>query len=142
MSISVESANSAARWSWGVGRGSTLLSLLAIAAVTFAMGLLAWRVSADETVAIGTEADRIYLADGYYDPEQSAQLGTYRWTQPLAQLSLVDWGPGRLHIAISGVGVSRGQALLKIAAAPVAQVGIEQGQPWTVQGWGVSSSRN
>lgn len=120
----------------------TLVVLALIVALTAAMGLLAWRVSADERVAIGTEADRIYITDGFYDPEQSSENGIYRWTQPLAQLVLPDWGPGKVHVAISGVGVSPGQALFKIGGVPLDQVDIQRGQPWTLQAWGVSSSRN
>ncbi len=52
---------------------SSVLGLALIAALTIAMWLLAWRVSADETVAIGTEADRIYITDGFYQPEKSAE---------------------------------------------------------------------
>jgi hypothetical protein len=106
------------------------------------MGLLAWRVSAAETVVIGTDADRMYLTDGFYDPEQSAQNGIYRWTAPLGQLTLPDWGPGRLHVSVSGMGVVTSQALLKISGTSVAQVAVQPGKPWTVQGWGDSSDRN
>jgi hypothetical protein len=106
------------------------------------MGLLAWRVSADETVAIGTDADRIYLTDGFYDPEQSAEHGIYRWTQPLAQLFLPDWGSGNLHVTISGVGVSPGEATLKISGVALDHTSVQPGQPWTVQAWGISAARN
>jgi hypothetical protein len=106
------------------------------------MGLLAWRVSAAETVTVGTDADGIYITDGFYDPEQSAQNGIYRWTAPLGQLALRDWGPGKLHVSISGTGVMTSQALLKISGVPVAQVDVQPGRPWSVQGWGTSSDRN
>jgi hypothetical protein len=119
-----------------------LVVLVLIVALTAAMGLLALRVSADETVVVGTEADRIYITDGFYDPEQSTENGIYRWTQPLAQLVMPDWGPGRVHVAISGVGVSPGKAVLKIAGVPLDQANIQPRQPWTLQAWGVSSSRN
>ena len=118
------------------------LALVLIIALTLGMGLIAWRVSAAETVAIGTDAGGIYITDGFYDPEQSAQNGIYRWTAPLGQLALPDWGPGKLHVAISGMGVVTSQALLKISGVPVAQVAIQPGKPWTVQGWGESSARN
>ena len=82
---------------------------LPILLVTLLMGMLAWRVSADEQLRVGTEADRIYLVDGFYDPEQSAEHGIYRWTQPLAQLVLPNWGPGRIHVKVEGVAGAGGE---------------------------------
>ena len=78
------------------------------------MGMLAWRVSADEQLRVGTEADRIYLVDGFYDAEQSAEHGIYRWTQPLAQLVLPNWGPGRIHVKVEGVAGAGGEIALKM----------------------------
>ncbi|MEO8288588.1 MAG: glycosyltransferase family 39 protein [Chloroflexota bacterium] len=121
---------------------SSLVPLILIVVLTFAFGLLAWRVSADETVPIGTEADRIYITDGFYEPQQSPDQGIYRWSQPLAQLTLPGWGAGRIHIAISGVGASSSEALLTIAGEPVARTAIQPGQPWEIEAWGVSSSLN
>jgi hypothetical protein len=104
--------------------------------------LLAWRVSADEPVPLGTEADRVYVGDGFYEPERSAEHGTYRWTQPLAQTALPNWGPGKLHVRVTGVGVSPGEALLKVEGTPVATAAIQPGQPWTLEAWADTSARS
>jgi hypothetical protein len=140
MSIPVDSTTTV-RSSAAVLRPSSG-ALLLIVALTFALGVLAWRVSVAETVAVGTDADRIYITDGFYDPEHSTENGIYRWMQPLGQLGLPDWGPGRIHISVSGKGVVTSQVTLKISGVPVAQADVHAGQPWRVQAWGVSASRD
>ncbi|MEP6774163.1 MAG: hypothetical protein ABJA50_01095, partial [Chloroflexota bacterium] len=116
-------------------RAAVVLSL-PILLVTLLVGILAWRVSADEQLRVGTEADRIYLADGFYEPEQSAEHGIYRWTQPLAQIVLPNWGPGRIHIKIQGVAGAGGEIALKMEGATLAQENVAPGQEWTLEGWG------
>jgi len=39
-------------------------------------------------VRIGSEADRIYITDGFYKPETTTDHGIYRWAQPYAQMTL------------------------------------------------------
>src|SRR5690349_15100501 len=134
MSIPVDSAPTTGRsmsLRTIVGRSLPVIAaLLFIAALTFALELLARRVSAAETVAVGTDADRTYITDGFYDPEHSAENGIYRWMQPLGQLALPDWGPGNVHISISGKGVVTSQVSLKISGVLVAQAGVLPGRPW------------
>lgn len=117
-------------------RRAAIVLSLPILLVTLLMGVLAWRVSADEQLRVGTEADRIYLADGFYDPEQSVEHGIYRWTQPLAQLVLPNWGPGRIHVKVQGVAGAGGEIALKMEGATLAQESVTQGQEWTLEGWG------
>jgi hypothetical protein len=102
------------------------------------------RVSAHENVRFGTEADRLYLTDGFYDPESAPEHGSYRWTEPYAQMTLPNWGPGRLHVSISGVGAGTtpGEAVLYIEGKPVNSVTTQPGQPWTVEAWGDSGERD
>jgi hypothetical protein len=107
------------------------------------MAYLALQVSADETVHIGTEADRIYLSAGFHDPEKSAEQGIYRWTEPNAQLVLPNWGPGRIHLNIQGVegGPTSRTVSIAVGGSDVALVETQPGQPWTLQAWAVTSSR-
>jgi hypothetical protein len=102
------------------------------------------RVSAHENVRFGTEADRLYLTDGFYDPESAPEHGSYRWTEPYAQMLLPNWGPGRLHVSISGVGAGTtlSEAVLYIEDKPVNSVTTQPGQPWTVEAWGDSVERD
>ena len=108
------------------------------------LAYLAFRVSADETVRIGTEADRIYTAAGFHDPEKSAEQGSYRWTEPEARLVLPNWGPGRLHVAVQGVegGPNPRTVTLSVGGNDIASVETQPGQPWTLQAWAVTSSRS
>ncbi|MDQ5865676.1 MAG: hypothetical protein M3390_08090 [Chloroflexota bacterium] len=124
-------------------RGRHLAALGAIGLVVLGMAYLAFRVSADETVRIGTEADRIYLAAGFHAPEKSAEQGTYRWTEPAAQMVLPNWGPGRIHVTVRGVegGPTPRTVTLAISGSEVALVETQPGQPWTLQAWAVASSR-
>jgi hypothetical protein len=115
-----------------------------IAAVTLGLALMAMRLSAHENVRFGTEADRLYLTDGFYDPESNPEHGPYRWTEPYAQMTLPNWGPGRLHISISGVGAgtTSSDAVLYIEGQPVNSVTTQPGQPWTVEAWGDAGERD
>jgi len=117
-------------------RRAAIMLSLPILFVSLLMGILAWRVSADEQLRVGTEADRIYLADGFYDPEHSAEHGIYRWTQPLAQLVLPNWGPGRIHVKVQGVAGAGGEIALKMEGMTLAQESVPPGQEWTLEGWG------
>lgn len=121
-----------------------IVALGATGLVVLGMALLALQVSAEETVRIGTEADRIYISDGFHDAEKSAEQGIYRWTEPHAQLTLPNWGPGRLHVTIRGVEGSPAprSATLAVAGSDLEIVQTQPGQPWTVQGWAVTTSRN
>ena len=115
---------------------ATIVLALPIVLVTLVMGLLGWRVSADEALRVGTEADRIYLADGFYAPEQSAEHGIYRWSQPLAQIVLPNWGPGRIHVKVKGIAGAGGEIALKLEGTTLAQQTVAPGQEWTLEGWG------
>jgi hypothetical protein len=123
-------------WRWHVA------ALASIGLVFVALALIAERVSAHEEVRFGTIVDSIYVGDGFYKPEESVEHGPYRWTHPLGLLTLRDWGPGRIHVSISGVGATPSEALLKIDGEPVGHTDIEAGQPWKAQGWGMARSRN
>jgi|GEM_PF-2244431 len=123
-------------WRWH------LAALASIGLIFVALALIAERVSAHEEVRFGTIADSLYVGDGFYKPEESAEHGPYRWTHPLGLLILRDWGPGRIHVSISGVGATPSEALLKIDGEPVDNTRIEAGQPWKAQGWGMARSRN
>ncbi|MDQ3929956.1 MAG: hypothetical protein M3328_12530, partial [Chloroflexota bacterium] len=124
-------------------RGRHIAALAAIGLVLLGMAYLALRVSADETVRIGTEADRIYVSAGFHAPETSAEHGPYRWTEPLAQVVLLNWGPGRVHVTVQGVegGPAPRIVTLGIGGNDVALVETQPGQPWTLQAWAVTSSR-
>jgi hypothetical protein len=124
--------------------GRHIVALAAIGAVVLGMAYLAFRVSADETVRIGTEADRIYTAAGFHDPEKSAEQGIYRWTEPGARLVLPNWGPGRFHIAVQGVegGPNPRTVTLSAGGSDIASVETQPGQPWTLQAWAAASSRS
>src|SRR4029079_8563529 len=74
--------------------------------------------------------------DGFYDPEHSAEHGIYRWTQPLAQLVLPNWGPGRIHVKVQGVAGAGGEIALKMEGMTLAQESVPPGQEWTLEGWG------
>ncbi len=126
------------RHAWHVG------ALFLIVAVTVGLAVVAGRVSSHETVRIGTEADRIYLTDGFYKPENTPEHGIYRWTEPYAQMTLPNWGPGRLRVSISGVGAGStpSEAVLSISGQAVNSVTTQPGQPWTVEAWGDSSKRD
>jgi hypothetical protein len=121
-----------------------LCALASIGLITLVLVLVAWRVSGHEAVRLGTVADRIYVTDGFHDPEHNPLHGFYRWTEPLAQITLPNWGPGRLNVSISGVGAgeTQSEARLTIAGRPVDHVRTLPGQPWTVRAWGISASRN
>ncbi|HUP27943.1 MAG TPA: hypothetical protein VM409_05865 [Chloroflexia bacterium] len=130
---------------WSSVSGRWHLAAVATLGLIFAgLALMAWRVSGHETVPVGTEADRIYVGDGFYDPEKSPEVGAYRWTQPLAYLELPGWGPGNLHVKISGVGAGNaaGEALLSIAGTPVNHITIKPGERWSVEAWGISGTSN
>jgi hypothetical protein len=118
-----------------------LLPATPVLLITLLMALLAWRVSADENVLFGTEADTIYIADGFYAPEKSAEHGPYRWTEPLAQLRLPNWGPGRIHVIVEGVAGAEGRIALKLGPATLAETHVTPGRPWQLQGWGDTSDR-
>ena len=128
----------------GVSKRWHLATLLSVGVLTLALALLGLKVSGDESVRFGTEADRIYIVDGLYEPETSVEQGTYRWTEPLAQLKLTGWGPGRIHVSISGTGAgdAPSEATLTIEGVPVETVPTVPGQPWTVQGWGLAGVRD
>ncbi|HKP54838.1 MAG TPA: hypothetical protein VJ183_19560 [Chloroflexia bacterium] len=115
-----------------------------IAAITLGLALLAGRVSAHEEVRFGTETDHFYVTDGFYDPENTPEHGAYRWTEPYAQLTLQNWGPGTLHVSISGVGAGAvpGEAVLYIEGQPVNSVPTLPGQPWTVEAWGTTTNQD
>ncbi len=119
-------------------------AILLIAAITVGLALVAGRVSAHEEVRFGTEADHFYITDGFYDPESTPEHGPYRWTEPYAQLTLQNWGPGRLHVSISGVGAGAvpGEAVLYIEGQAVNSVPTLPGQPWTVEAWGTAISQD
>ncbi|MGA7733107.1 MAG: glycosyltransferase family 39 protein, partial [Chloroflexia bacterium] len=117
------------------------LPAIPVLLVTLLMALLAWRVSADENILLGTEADTIYIADGFYAPEKSAEHGPYRWTEPLAQLRLPNWGPGRIHIIVEGIAGAEGRIALKLGPATLAETHVTQGRPWQLQGWGDTTDR-
>jgi hypothetical protein len=120
--------------------GAALLSGIALLT---GLVLLAIQVSGHERVPIGTEADRIYIVDGFYDPERTDQHGPYRWSQPLGQIILPNWGPGRINVSISGVGagVAPSEAVLEIEGVPLDRVETTPGQPWRVSAWGDSTER-
>ncbi|HST05374.1 MAG TPA: glycosyltransferase family 39 protein [Chloroflexia bacterium] len=118
---------------------AAILLTMPILLVTLVMGLLGWRVSADEELRVGTEADRVYLADGFYAPEQNVEHGIYRWTQPLAQLVLPNWGPGRIHVKVTGIAGAGGDIALKLEGTMLAQQTVTPGQEWTLEGWGDTS---
>ncbi|HET6263175.1 MAG TPA: hypothetical protein VFG99_13200, partial [Chloroflexia bacterium] len=123
--------------------GRHLVALPAVGAVVLGMAYLAFRVSADETVRIGTEADRIYTAAGFHDPEKSAEQGIYRWTEPDALFVLPNWGPGRVHVTVEGVEGGPGPRTLTLSAGgdDLALVETQPGQPWSLQAWVPASSR-
>jgi hypothetical protein len=101
-------------------------------------------VAGHESVALGTIADRVYVTDGFFDPEQSADWGAYRWTEPLAKLTLWDWGPGAIQVRVQGVGAGTQPAdvALKLGEQTLGQVIATPGQPWTVAGTGQATERN
>jgi hypothetical protein len=119
-----------------------LATLLVLGAITLLLALVALNVSGRETVRIGTEADRIYVTSGFHDPESNPQHGIYRWTEPTAHFTLPNWGPGRINVRISGVGATPSQATLYISGVPSDSTMNYPELPWSVQAWGVSSSRN
>ena len=59
-------------------------AVLIIGALTLLLALVADRVAGHESLTIGTIADRVYVTDGFFAPEQNAEQGVYRWTEPLA----------------------------------------------------------
>ena len=119
-----------------------IAALLLIAALTAALAALAGRVSGHEVVAVGTEADRLYITDGFYDPERSADLGLYRWSAGYAILTLPNWGPGPIDVRMSGVGAGGAttEAVLTVAGGTPGRAPVTPGRPWTVQATGVSAS--
>ena len=119
-------------------------AVLVIGALTLILALLADRVSGHESVALGTIADRVYVTDGWFDPEQNATLGTYRWTEPLAKLTLWDWGPGPVQVRVSGVaaGTQPNDITLKLGDATLGHASAPPDQPWTVAGTGQAGDRN
>ncbi len=121
-----------------------LAALLMIAALTLGFALLAKEVSGDETVSLGTPSDTIYTAHGFYDPEKSAEQGTYRWTLLDAQITLPGWGPGRVHVIFRGVegSASPRVATLLYNGTVVDQTSTRPGQPWSLQGWISTETRN
>ncbi|HVG00212.1 MAG TPA: hypothetical protein VND68_10265, partial [Chloroflexia bacterium] len=123
--------------------GLHIVALVAVGVVLLGMAYLAFRVSADETVRIGTEADRIYTAAGFHDPEKSAEQGIYRWIEPDARFVLPNWGPGRVHVTVHGVegGPSPRTVTLSDGGSDLALVETQPGQPWTLQAWVPTSSR-
>lgn len=123
--------------------GRHIVALGAIGLIVLGMVYLVLRVSADETVRIGTEADRIYLAAGFHDPEKSDEQGIYRWTEPDAHLVLPNWGPGRVHVTIEGVegGPASRPIALSAGGEALSLVETQPGQPWTLQAWVVTSTR-
>lgn len=125
-----------------VGRAWHIAVLTLVGAITLGLALLALRVSAHETVRIGTDPDRVYILDGFYAPEETPEHGPYRWAEPYAQLRLLNWGPGTIHVSISGVGAGSvpGEAVLLIEGQAVNSVTTQPGRPWTVEGWGTSTS--
>ena len=120
-----------------------MAALALILALGVGLAVLAWAVSGHERVRLGTEADRIYIVDGFYDGERTSEHGAYRWSQPLGQLRLPNWGPGRINVSISGVGAGStpSEAILEIDGVPVDRVETRPGQPWTVSAWGDSDER-
>lgn len=122
--------------------GWHLACLAAVTLISGGLSIVAWRVSGHEVVRIGTIADRIYVADGFHDREQNPEVGPYRWTEPLAQLSLPNWGPGRINVGIGGIGVASGEAVLSIGGRPLDRKETQAGQSWRAQAWGLSASRN
>lgn len=121
-----------------------IFALGAFGLLALGMAYLALRVSAEETVRIGTEADRIYLAAGFHDSESSPEQGVYRWTEPAAGLVLPNWGPGRIHVSVRGVegGPAPRTVTLAVGGNDVALVETQPGQPWTLQAWAVAASRS
>jgi hypothetical protein len=119
-------------------------AVLVIGALTLILVLLAERVSGHESVALGTIADRVYVTDGFFDPEQNAALGAYRWTEPLAKLTLWDWGPGPVRVRVSGVaaGTQPNDITLKLGDATLGHTVAAPDQPWTVEGTGQTGARN
>ena len=126
-----------------VAKAWHIAAFCVVALLTLGLALTAWKVSGHELVRVGTIADRDYLVDGFYEVEQNKEFGVYRWTQPVAYLILPDWGPGDIHVTISGVGAGMlSEAVLSISGTPLNHVTIEPGKPWSIEAWGVTSSRN
>ena len=127
-----------------VSRAWHIAAITLISALTLGLAFIAAGVSAQETVRFGTEADYMYLTDGFYDPENTPEHGSYRWTEPYAQLTLRNWGPGKIHVAITGVGAGTvpSEAVLYIDGQPVNSVTTQPSVPWRVEAWGTSAGQD
>ena len=72
-----------------------IAALLLIAARVAALAALAAAFPAIKSSPYGAGADRLYITDGFYDPERSADLGLYRWSAGYAILTLPNGGQDR-----------------------------------------------